>query len=125
MRLPINHFSPFEGRQRSTLDTMLQETQSNILAGRPIPGDKQAARGANIRWFPLQATTPSTPDEEFSIEHGLGNTPYNLIPCMPLDESGWQLVRLTVTRPADNKRVWLSSPDADAPIMVFVETPIS
>ena len=125
MRLPINQFSPFEGQQRAKLDDFSQQVQTNLLAGRPVMGSPQPDRGANLRWFPLTAVTPSTPDEEFSILHGIGTIPYNLIPCLPLDAVNARLVDLTVTRAADIKRVYLSSSVADAPITVFVEAPIS
>lgn len=126
MRLPNNFFGgAFEGQQRQKLDEFSQSVQTNLLAGRPIMGSNQPSRGANLRWFPLTATTPATPNEEFSIVHNIGTIPYNLIPCLPLDGVGGMLVDLTVTRAADIARVYLSSSVADAPITVFVEAPIS
>lgn len=125
MRLPNNYFAKFEGQQRVALDGFSQDVQTKLLAGRPVMGSNQNARGANLRWFPLTATTPATPDEEFSIVHNIGSIPYNLIPCLPLDTAGAMLVDLTVTRAADIQRVYLSSSVADAPITVFVEAPIS
>jgi len=125
MRLPNNYFAKFDGAQRVALDGFSQDVQTKLLAGRPTMGANQNARGANLRWFPLTATTPSTPDEEFSIVHNIGSIPYNLIPCLPLDTVGAQMVDLTVTRAADIARVYLSSSVADAPITVFVEAPIT
>ncbi len=124
MRLGLKFFAMFEGKQEAALNAAFQEVQQNLLAGRPVAGDGQTARGANLRWFPLSATTPSTPFEEFSIPHGIGTTPYNLIPCLPLDGVGGRMVDLSVTRAADVQRVYLSSSVADAPITVFVEAPI-
>lgn len=124
MRLPNNYFASFDGQNRQQLDGFSQDVQTKLLAGRPIMGSNQNARGANLRWFPLTATTPATPDEEFSIVHNIGTVPYNLIPCLPLDGVGGMLVDLTVTRAADLQRVYLSSSVANAPITVFVEAPI-
>lgn len=124
MRLGLKFFSMFDPPQQNALNQFAQEVQSNLLAGRPTYGDNQTSRGANIRWFPLSGTTSATPNGEFSILHGLSTIPYNLIPCLPLDGVGGMLVDLTVTRAADEKRVYLSSSVADAPITVFVEAPI-
>lgn len=66
-------------------------------------------------------TTPSVPDTEFTITHAFGRVPYLLIPILPLDEVGAQIVPLTVTRAADEKRFYLSSSVADAPFVVAVE----
>lgn len=124
MRLGLKFFSMFDPPQQNALNQFAQEVQSNLLAGRPVAGDNQTSRGANIRWFPLSTTTPATPNEEFSILHGLSTTPYNLIPCLPLDGIGGRIVDLAVTRAADAKRIYLSSSAASAPITVFVEAPI-
>lgn len=124
MIVPTRAFSSFDGQQAAQLQKFGQDVQTQILAGRPIPNDSQQSRGANVRWFPLSATTPATPSEEFSILHHLSTIPYNLIPCLPLDQIGAQLVELSVPRAADAMRVYLSSPVANAPITVFVEAPI-
>lgn len=124
MRLPNNYFSGFTGQPRVQLDGFSQDVQTKLLAGRPLMGENQNARGANLRWFPLTATTPSVANTEFSIVHGIGTVPYNLIPCLPLDGVGGMLVDLTVTRAADIARVYLSSSVVNAPITVFVEAPI-
>lgn len=117
-------FAAFPAEQQSQLNKFGQDVQTQLLAGRPTAGESQSSRGANIRWFPVSATTPSTPDEEFSIQHRIGKIPYNLIPCLPLSDIGGQLVPLRVTRAADAMRVYLSSSVADAPITVFLEAPI-
>lgn len=69
----------------------------------------------------LQGTTPATPGEEFTIAHGLPNTPYLLVPVLRLDVQGAQLVPLTVERVADGRRIYLSSTVASAPIAILVE----
>ena len=69
----------------------------------------------------MQATTPATPGTEFSIAHNFGRAPYLAIPVLPLDMVGAQLVPLTVSRAADDKRIYLSSTVANAPIVIAVE----
>jgi hypothetical protein len=94
---------------------------ANLKAGRANPGETQPVRQSNFQWYPLSATTPSTPDEEFIVPHGLPFTPYNLIPCLPLTTTGMSLIPLTVTRPADSRNVYLSSSVGDADVTFFVE----
>lgn len=67
------------------------------------------------------ATTNSTANDEFSIVHGMGRTPYFCQPVVPLDTPGAKLVRLEVSRAADGQRVYLKSPEASAPIAVILE----
>lgn len=96
---------------------------ADLKLGRPDPGETLQDRGANLLMYPLSATTPSTPDEAFSVVHGLPNAPYLLLPVLPLDVAGGQIVPLTVTQAADEARVYLSSSVADAPVTFFVESP--
>ena len=67
------------------------------------------------------STTSSTANDEFSIVHGLGRTPYLAQQVLSLESSGGQFVRLTVSRPADSQRVYLRSPEVSAPIAVILE----
>lgn len=67
------------------------------------------------------ATTPTVANTEFSIPHNFGKKPYLLIPVMPLDSTTASIVRLQVARPADAIRVYLKSPDTDAPVFVYLE----
>jgi len=94
---------------------------ANLRLGRPMSGSTLQDRGANLQVYPLTATTPSTPGEEFSIMHGLPTVPYLLIPAIDPQTIGSQLVPLTVTRAADSVRVYLSSTVADAPVVLYAE----
>jgi hypothetical protein len=111
-----------------------------LLAG--LPDDhKRALNGAfeyvldNFRWgraehaercengqqYYYEAVTASVANGEFQIIHGLAAPPYLLVPVLPLDVEGAELVPLQVTRPADAERIYLSSPTTDAVIRVMVE----
>lgn len=70
-------------------------------------------------WY--ETTTHATPGTEFTIAHGFGRTPYLLFPVLPLDIDGAQLVPLTVSRVADEKRIYLTSSVGSANIIVGVE----
>jgi len=69
----------------------------------------------------FHGTTPSTPGEEFTIAHGFGRKPYLAFPVMRLDAVGSSVVPLTVSTVADDKRVFFTSTEADAPITIVVE----
>ncbi len=83
---------------------------TNLTFGRAEPGQTLQARGANLRIYPLSATT-----------HGLPSAPYLLVPVAPLDTVGASIVPLTVTRAADASRIYLSSSATNATVFVFVE----
>lgn len=67
------------------------------------------------------ATTAAIGGDEFTVTHGFGRVPYLAIPVLPLDSVGSQIVPLTVTRAADDRRIYLSSPTASADICLVVE----
>ena len=78
-------------------------------------------RARNFQCYWLTSTTAATADEEFSIAHGLGRTPYVAFPVLPLDQVGARAVPLRVTRAADNHRIYLSSSSTSAPVALLVE----
>lgn len=78
-------------------------------------------RAGNFRGYYYTATTPAVASQEFSIAHGLGVTPYILVPILPLDVLGAELVPLEVSRVADSQRVYLKSTDTSAIIYVMIE----
>lgn len=69
----------------------------------------------------LHGTTPATPGDEFSIAHAFGRTPYLATPVLRLDAVGSSIVPLTVSRIADDKRIYLTSTVASTPISLAVE----
>lgn len=69
----------------------------------------------------FHGTTPATPGDEFTIVHGFGRVPYLAIPVLRLDAVGSSIVPLTVSRVADDKRVYFTSTIANAPISLAIE----
>jgi hypothetical protein len=90
---------------------------TSLRIGRATAG----TRAENMQWYFIQGTTPSTPNEIFSLEHKLGVAPYLVMQVLPVDSAGGQFVRLGVTQAADASRVYLCSPETDAPITLLVE----
>ncbi len=78
-------------------------------------------RAGNFGMFYMNSTTSDVADAEFSVTHGMGRTPYLLMPVMALDSTGAKIVRLKVSRAADSQRVYLSSPETNAPISFLLE----
>lgn len=109
-------FGGVDSSLRRSLDQAWEYVLGNLRFGRPIAGD----RAENIQAYYQEGTTPSVANTEFSILHGLERAPYLIVPVLPLVE-GAQLVRLTVTRAPDTMRVYLSSPDTDAPVTILIE----
>lgn len=105
----------------ATIRRALDQAWDHILdgglrLGRPV----HEQRAENVQAYFYQTTTPSIANEEFSIAHGLGRVPYLIQPVMPT-VAGEQMVRLAVPRDADAMRVYLSSPDTDAPVTILLE----
>jgi hypothetical protein len=69
----------------------------------------------------LHTTTPAVAGTEFSIAHGFGVKPYLAIPVLRLDAVGSSVVSLTVSRVADDKRLYFTSTVASAPVSIWVE----
>lgn len=78
-------------------------------------------RALNFQWYWLMGTTPSVANTEFSIAHGLGKVPSLILPVLPLDQVGGQMVPLQVSRAADANRIYLKSSVTSAAITVLVE----
>ncbi len=72
------------------------------------------SRAVNHQAYYLSSTTPAVADTEFSIAHGLGRTPYVLLPVLGLDAVNSQIVPLTVSRAADDTRIYLKSSSTSA-----------
>lgn len=106
-----------DAQSRRAFKQIFEYLLANLRLGRPEPKE----RSENFQMYAYEATTPSTANAEFEIVHGLGKAPYLLIPIIPLDTPGAKIVRLEVSKAADSNRVYLKSPDTDAPIRVFIE----
>ena len=77
-------------------------------------------RAQNAQVYYVSGTTSSNANTEFSLAHGIGTTPSYVLPVLPLDEVGAQMVNLKVSRAADNVRVYFTSPSTGAAITVLV-----
>lgn len=77
-------------------------------------------RAQNAQLYYTSGTTSSNANEEFSLAHGLGETPLYLMPVLSLDEVGTQIVPLVVSRAADSRRVYLKSSSTGAAITLLV-----
>lgn len=79
------------------------------------------AKSENFQAYYVTSTTSSTANDEFSVVHGMGRTPYILVPVLPLDQVNAKTVRLQVSKAADNNRVYLKSPEASAVVYFLLE----
>lgn len=104
---------------RPTMLRILTHLSKNLRFGHPrqVQPDPCVNFGAGF----FTGTTPATPGDEFSIAHGFGRVPYLAVPVLALDTVGASIVPLTVTRAADDKRIYLSSSVASAPMVLVVE----
>lgn len=80
------------------------------------------ARALNAQWYATEFTTSSTAGTEFSVAHGMENTPGRFVPVMRLNEVGNTLAGLTVSRAADAQYVYFTSPSTSVVISGFFES---
>lgn len=99
----------------------LVEVFRYVLPNQRLGPVEHQKKTESFQGYYLNSTTSSTANDEFSVVHGLGRTPYLAVPVLPLDQVGAKTVRLEVARAADGQRVYLKSPEASAPISLFVE----
>lgn len=106
----------------NTLDATIRVPLSNAFqyAMREL-SIGSAAKADNFSWFKVTGTTAAVANTEFSIVHGMDRAPTKLIPIVPLDSTGWQLIQLRVTRKADSKRLYLSSPSTSVQFLAYLE----
>jgi hypothetical protein len=100
---------------RRNLNMAFQEVCDNLRVG-PIEDRKRAVNGQT---YFFQTTTPAVANTEFTVTHGQGQTPLWLRPILPLDAVNAQAVALTVSRVADDSRIYLKSASTSA--VVYVE----
>lgn len=80
-----------------------------------------AARAENAQLYRLTSTTASVANTEFSIAHGLGTAPTQLIQVLDLSKVNSQFVPLQVSRAADASRIYLQSTSTSAVFTVLAE----
>lgn len=85
-----------------------------------VPEHQQ--RATNLQAYWMQSTSASD-TSEFSIAHGLPNTPHYAIPVLELDRPGAKVVPMEVSRAADSRRIYLKVPagSTGAPFTLLVE----
>ena len=105
----------FEGTQKSSLLNIFTYILNNLAFG----AVEHQTRASNFQMYYLESTTAASTGE-FSIAHGLGSAPSVLLPVLPLNSVGAQVVPLQVTRAADDKRVYLKSSSTSAAFAVLV-----
>lgn len=101
------------------IDVLTEILKTNIRFGHPTGDTNDPC--VNMGGAFLHGTTPSSPGDEFTIAHNFGRAPYWAMPGMRLDSVGSSTVPLTVSRAADERRIYLTSTIADAPVSLFVE----
>lgn len=84
------------------------------------PDVTKAVRAENFSGGLVPGRTAASAGDEFSIEHGLGRVPYVVDLKLPLVVN-MQTVQLIVSRAPDDRRCYFTSPDEDAPFLVYVE----
>lgn len=85
------------------------------------PKGEQPDPALNMGGGFFHAVTPATPGDEFTIVHGFGRVPYLAVPILRLDAVGSSVVAVTVSRAADDKRLYFTSTEASIPVSFFVE----
>lgn len=65
--------------------------------------------------------TPAVPGTEFTLPHGFGRVPYLAAPVLLLDAVGSSDGVFTVSRAADDKRIYLTSTVASQAVSFLVE----
>jgi hypothetical protein len=102
---------------RRILKDIFRYTLADTRFGRSTDGESAKNFGGGF----FKGTTPGTANQEFSITHSFGRTPYLLIPVLPLDQVNATIVRLQLSKAADPSRVYLKSPDTSAVFYVYIE----
>lgn len=79
------------------------------------------ARAENAQWYRVTSTTASVANQEFTVAHGLGTAPSQLLPILDVTAVNSQLVPLSVSRAADANNLYLKSSSTSAVFTVLVE----
>ena len=104
---------------RPALLRIFQTVLKDLRIGHPTGDVPDPTENMGGGFF--HATTAATANDEFTVAHGFGRVPYLVIPVLPLDVVNAEIVPLTVTRAADDKRIYLSSSVESAPVSLWVE----
>lgn len=116
----IGGVKSFLGSLPAETKLALEQTFTYVLNNLSLGAVEHQTRATNLQAYYLTDTTPAVANTEFSIAHGLGYTPNVLLPVAGLTSVGAQIVPLTVSRAADQHRVYLKSSSTSAAIAVLV-----
>lgn len=105
----------FDGAQKAGLLSAF----TYVLGNLSISASDRGKAGNHLLYY-VDGTTSSNANTEFSVAHGMENTPSVLIPVARLNDVNAQIVPLTVSRAADGKRVYLKSSSTSAAFTVLV-----
>jgi hypothetical protein len=111
----------FLGSLSADAKLALSQAFTYVLTNFRLGGLNLGKRASNFQWYWFMGTTPAVANTEFSIAHNQGQIPTCVIPVLPLDQIGAQLVPLQVSRAADASRVYLKSSSTSAAVYVLVE----
>ena len=106
-----------EPQQKTVFKRVFEYLLANLRFGRADDGEAAVNFGGGF----FQGKTDAVANTEFTIAHTFGRAPYLLMPVLPLNVIGAQVVRLKVTKAADSTRIYLSSPDTSATFRVYLE----
>lgn len=103
---------------RRILTLAFEHVLGNLREGTPA----HQTRSENFQRY-WEKSTSASDTSEFSFGHGLVSTPKYAIPVLDLAKPGARCGTLTVSRAADNRRVYLKADagSTNAPILLLVE----
>jgi hypothetical protein len=108
------------GLEANTKKTMTEVLRALVPYLRFGPVDTPKAE--NFAAYKVTSVT-GTSTGEFSVEHGIGRTPYLLVPMLDVTAVGAAMVPLEVTRSADDRRIYLKTQagSTNLPFSVYLE----
>lgn len=106
-----------DAETRRALSALFKYLLKDVRFGRAEDGEPSTNFGGGF----FAGTTHATPNTAFSIEHSFGRPPYLLIPVLPLDSTGANIVPMQVEAVADSRKIYLSSSVASANFVVYLE----
>lgn len=102
---------------RRALRAAFEYLLGNLRFGHPVANE----RTENHQLYFVEGRTSVVANTEFTVAHKLGVAPYLAIQVIDLQAVNTQMVRLRVERAADTSRLYLSSPDVNAPFTLMIE----
>src|SRR5258707_1348462 len=103
-----------DAAMRVPLNNAFEYTMRELSLGGQTKAD-------NFNWYKVSGTTHATANTEFSVLHGMDHAPTKLIPVLKLDSTGGSLAALTVSRAADNKRIYLKCASTSVAFVGYLE----